>query len=41
LAACFLILFALADRTALLVSVTVLLFSLKEASQGDQVAVSG
>jgi APA family basic amino acid/polyamine antiporter len=41
LAACFLILFALADRTALLVSVTVLLFSLKEASQGDRVAVSG
>lgn len=41
LAACFLLLFALADRTALLVSVTVLLFSLKEASQGDRVAVSG
>jgi len=41
LAACFLILFALADRTALLVSVTVLLFSLKEASRGDRVAVSG
>ena len=34
-------LFALADRTALLVSVTVLLFSWKEASRGDRVAVSG
>ncbi len=41
LAACFLILFALADRTALLVAVSVLLLSLKEAGQADRVAVSG
>ncbi len=41
LAACFLILFALADRTALLVSVSVLLFSLKEVGQPERAPASG